>query len=349
MKKSILKILPFTLSYSIPLMTILAINKGGYLSYLTPIVIFIILPLIEWLIGKSEDNYSTEEEVLINNNTLFSLLLYGHLISVYLGLYVFLNAISTRTLNIFEIMGMTISMGVLAGAVGITVAHELFHRSNIFEQWIGKLLLLVNCYMHYSIEHVYGHHRNVATFDDPASARFGESIYKFLPRTIIGTYISAWKIEVSRLQKKNEKFFSTKNEMLLFQFITILFLFIIYFVFGLKALIVFLFVGFIGVIQLEIVNYIEHYGLQRNHNKDGDYEKVGVAHSWSSNNYLSRWFLYELNRHSDHHLNASRKYQILRHIDKSPQHPAGYPAMILLTFIPFWWRFVMDKRALEYK
>ncbi|MDA0986239.1 MAG: alkane 1-monooxygenase [Bacteroidetes bacterium] len=348
MIKNFVKISPYLLSYSIPIMTVIGISAGGYLSFLTPFIVFIILPILECFIGSGIKNLSKEEESSINQKFFFSLILFGHLIGVYYGLYIYLYKISSNDLLLIEIIGMTLSMGTLAGAVGITVAHELFHRSNIFERWIGKLLLLVNCYMHYYIEHVWGHHKNVGTFDDPATARFGESIYKFLPRTIINTYISAWKIESKILQSNGDKFFSIKNEMILFQLLTITFIIFIFLMFGLITTILFLFVGLIGVTQLEIVNYIEHYGLTRHINKEGNYEKIAMEHSWSSNNYISRWFLFELNRHSDHHLNASRKYQILRHIDKSPQHPAGYPAMMLLALVPFWWRGVMDKKVLEF-
>jgi alkane 1-monooxygenase len=231
-------------------------------------------------------------------------------------------------------------MGLACGALGINVAHELGHRSNKYEQFLSKALLLTSLYMHFFIEHNRGHHKNVSTPNDPATSRFNESFYAFLPRTVFGSWMSAWHLEAQRLSKMKQSFWNPlHNEMLRFQIIQLLFVAAIYLAFGWVGTVGFIASAIIGFSLLEIVNYIEHYGLLRKQLPNGSYEKVKPHHSWNSDHELGRIFLFELTRHSDHHFNPSRKYQILRHFDHAPQMPTGYLAMIpLALFPPVWFR-----------
>lgn len=207
--------------------------------------------------------------------------------------------------------------------MGITVAHELIHRINQIEQWLGRALLLTTCYMHFAIEHVYGHHKHVATPDDPATAKKGEHFYQFWLRTVPGQYRSAWNIEQDRLKKFGHSFLSVRNEMLVFLILQIGFLILIVVVFGGFVILPFLVSCIIAFSLLEAVNYLEHYGLERRLKTNiGSYEKVD-HHSWNSYYLISRMFLFELSRHSDHHAVASRKYQVLRSFEESPQLPTG--------------------------
>jgi alkane 1-monooxygenase len=198
--------------------------------------------------------------------------------------------------------------------------------------------------MHFFIEHNKGHHKHVATPNDPSTAKYKQSLYSFWLQTFRGTYVKAWQIAIEDAQKRKSKFPVILNEMALFQFIQIGFCLLIYLNFGLIIFSHFLVAAFIGAALLETVNYIEHYGLQRQQRTDHTYERVLPAHSWNSNHVIGRLIFFELSRHSDHHYMASRKYQVLRHMEDAPQMPTGYPGMILLALLPPVWFSVMDKQ-----
>jgi alkane 1-monooxygenase len=197
--------------------------------------------------------------------------------------------------------------------------------------------------MHFFIEHNRGHHRYVSTDSDPASSRLGEWVYAFWIRSTIGGWLSAWILELERLEKKNSKAFSLNNEMLFFQIIQCGFVVLIYVLFGLQTTVYFLTTAVFGFLLLETVNYIEHYGLRRK-KKGKRYERTMPAHSWNSNHPIGRLVLFELSRHSDHHYISSRKYQTLRNFDESPQMPTGYPSMMILALIPPLWFYVMHRK-----
>jgi len=246
------------------------------------------------------------------------------------------------TLTVVDKIGRIGTMGLLCGTFGINVGHELGHRIKPFEQTLAKISLLSSLYMHFIIEHNKGHHKNVATPEDPSSARLGEPLYLFFFRTIVFSYVSAWKISINQIEKKKKSFISSANEMLLFHVIELLFIALIIFLFGWKITLYFLIAALIGILLLETVNYIEHYGLQRKEISNGKYERAMPQHSWNSNHVIGRLMLFELSRHSDHHYLASRKYQLLRHYDDAPQMPTGYPGMMILSLFPPAWFYVMD-------
>ncbi|HMP29547.1 MAG TPA: alkane 1-monooxygenase, partial [Saprospiraceae bacterium] len=220
-------------------------------------------------------------------------------------------------------------------------------RSTNHERAMSKILLLSTMYMHFYIEHNRGHHKNVSTDEDPASSKYGENIYFFFFRSIIGSWKSAWKLEEERLKKADLPFWSLQNEMLVFQIIQVSFLSLIILSFGFKVAFWFIAAAAIGILLLESVNYIEHYGLRRK-KQNGKYERTKPIHSWNSNHPIGRAVLLELSRHSDHHYMANRKYPILRHFEDSPQMPTGYPGMMLLALIPPLWFFVMHKAIQKY-
>jgi alkane 1-monooxygenase len=198
--------------------------------------------------------------------------------------------------------------------------------------------------MHFFTEHNKGHHKRVATPEDPSSARYGEAVYAFYFRTIIFSYFSAWHIANEEVRKKGKPVFSIYNEMIQFHLVQASFIAVIFFAFGGLVTLYFLAAAIIGILLLETVNYIEHYGLQRKATGEGKYERAMPQHSWNSDHILGRLFLFELSRHSDHHYMASRKYQVLRHHDNAPQMPTGYPGMMLLSLVPPFWFSVMNKR-----
>jgi alkane 1-monooxygenase len=241
-----------------------------------------------------------------------------------------------------DLAGKVATMGLMCGIYGINVAHELGHRATKWERDLACTLLLSSLYMHFIIEHNRGHHKRVGTPDDPASARFGESLYAFWPRTILFSFLSAWNIEADRLRKEGHSPFGVHNEMIRFLLIEAALLIAIQGLFGAKVLFAFALAALIGVLLLETVNYIEHYGLGRPLNERGNFGRVQHVHSWNSDHIVGRVMLFELTRHSDHHYQASRKYQVLRSLPEGPQLPTGYPGMMLLSLVPPLWFRVVD-------
>jgi alkane 1-monooxygenase len=214
---------------------------------------------------------------------------------------------------------------------------------------MSKSLLLTSLYMHFFIEHNRGHHKNVSTDEDPASSRRGETVYAFWFRSVSTSWVDAWKLENDRLAKLSLPWYSLRNEMLIYQFIQIGMLAVIAVFFGWQTMLAFIAAATFGFLLLETVNYIEHYGLRRKKIDGEYYEKVMPIHSWNSDHPIGRLMLFELTRHSDHHYMASRKYQVLRHFDQSPQMPTGYPGMMVLSLFPPLWFKVMHTHIDKYK
>ncbi len=337
------------LKYASPLLIYIgawySFHITGWAVWLPLIYAWVAIPLAELFIKPSAYNMSAAEEELAKNDRVYDLLLYTIVVAQYLLLFRFLDSMSQEGLHWYDIAGRIWVMGLLCGVFGINAGHELGHRVNKPEQIMAKLLLLTSQYMHFTIEHNKGHHKRVATPEDPSSARYGEWIYHFYVRSTVSGYISAWKIAGKESKRKGNHFFSLRNEMIWFTFIQLAFITMIWFVFGPATTIYYLLAAAIGIALLETVNYIEHYGLTRKSIGNNKYERVMPAHSWNSDHSIGRLMLFELSRHSDHHYLASRKYQVLRHHDHSPQMPTGYPGMMILALIPPVWFFVMNKKV----
>ena len=334
--------LKYALVYLIPLVVGVSLASQDLWSFGAVAFVFGLLPTIELFLKPDPRNLDAAQESVAKQDRLYDLILYS-LVPIQWGLLlVFLVQVSAAELSWEVKLGLTSAFGMACGVLGINAAHELGHRPTKHEQFMAKALLLSTLYMHFFIEHNRGHHKHVSTDEDPASSRRGEWLYAFFLRTIIGSWISAWKLEVQRLRKKGLPVFSLHNEMLRFQVIQLALVVAIAFVFGPEVMAWFLGAALIGILLLETVNYIEHYGLRRKRHGD-TYERPLPIHSWNSDHPLGRLILLELTRHSDHHYLASRKYQVLRHFNESPQLPAGYPAMMVLAFFPPLWFRVMHR------
>lgn len=339
--------LKYLSAYIVPLVAVFSIYQGGYFSFSALILVFGLIPFLELFTNGSTVNMDEIEESMAKEDRFYDYLLYGLVPFQFFVLILFLYQVGDSSLMLYEKIGLITAYGMACG-IAINNAHELGHRDTQYEQFMSKALLMTSLYMHFFIEHNRGHHLHVATEEDPASSRYGENIYSFYFRTISGGWLSAWKLEGKRLTKLGKGFWSFENEMLQFQTIQLFLMLGIGLIFGWKVLIGFFFGAFIGVMLLETVNYIEHYGLSRK--KQGKrYERTLPIHSWNSNHPLGRLLLLELSRHSDHHFIANRKYQVLRHFDESPQMPTGYPGMMLLALIPPIWFKVMHARIAHYK
>lgn len=338
-----LRSLKFSLVYITPLIVLLSIYSENYWSFSAVIILFIIIPFAELFTKSSTKNLTEMEEEIAKEDKIYDWLLYGLVPLQFITLIYFLYQISDENLPLYFKIGATIAFGMSCGVLGINAAHELGHRLTWYEQLMSKMLLFTTLYMHFFIEHNRGHHKNVSTDDDPASSRLGETVYAFYFRSIWGSWCSAWHIESDRLKHHNLSFWSVKNEMLVYQILQLLLLTSIALTFGVHVLLYYILGALIGILMLETVNYIEHYGLRRK--KKGErYERTLPIHSWNSNHPIGRLLLLELSRHSDHHYIASRKYQLLRHFDASPQMPTGYPGMMLLSLFPFLWFKLMHKK-----
>ncbi len=332
----------------LPILAWISFNTHGWTTFLPLLESFFFIPLLELLYKPNPKNLTPEKEKQRKNDPIYDWQLYI-MVPIQLSLLVvFLFSMQEPNLSLVDKIGRVSAMGLLCGVIGINVAHELGHRSKMYEQTLAKILLLTSLYMHFFIEHNRGHHKNVSTKEDPSSARYGEMLYSFWIRSVVFAYLSAWKLEAQRLGKKGKSALSLSNEMLQFQIIQIIFTVGIGLVFGWTVMGYFILAAIIGFLLLETVNYIEHYGLERD--KKGDvYERVMPHHSWNSDHMVGRIVLFELSRHSDHHFIASRKYQILRHIDESPQMPTGYPGMMMLAIIPPVWFSIMNPRIKKLK
>ncbi|MBG6133065.1 alkane 1-monooxygenase [Aquimarina sp. EL_43] len=339
-----MKDLKYICAYTIPFMAIIGIWLQGIYTYLTPIYAFGLIPILELFTNSSTKNLDDKHKILQSKKKIFDWMLYINLPIVYGILLLGVFTSTTSNLDTYEIIGIIISLGIVLGSNGINVGHELGHRYTK-ERYIGKALLLPSLYMHFYIEHNFGHHLNVATKEDPATARYNQPVYFFWITSTIRQYINAWKIQFKLLKQNNQAFLSVKNDMLCYFVITLLYLTILTYFFGFLGLLVAFLSGVTGFLLPETINYIEHYGLVRRKTSSGRYERVREIHSWNSNHTLGRIMLYELTRHSDHHHRASKKYQILDHHDKSPQLPFGYPTSMVLSLLPPLWFLIMNKRV----
>lgn len=342
-----LRTVKYLLVYLTPLVVGISIASANIWSYSAVVLLFGILPFFELFTKGSTQNMTEIEEEVAKKDITYDILLYSLVPIQYILLLYFLIKIGNAATPQYVKVGMTLALGMACGILGINAAHELGHRNTWYEQLMSKMLLLTTLYMHFFIEHNRGHHKNVATEEDPASSRYGEMVYTFYLRTIFGSWLSAWRLEAERLQQEKQGFWTWYNEMLRFQLIQIAFVVLIYSVFGGTVLLWFLAAATIGFMLLETVNYIEHYGLRRKKDQKR-YERVQPVHSWNSNHPIGRLVLLELSRHSDHHYMANRKYQILRHFDQSPQMPTGYPGMMILALIPPLWFWVMHREIKKY-
>ncbi len=330
-------------SFIIPAVTLVAIALTGWWSWLTPIIAFAVFPVIELFVKGSTENLGEDAEREAQRDRVFDAILYLMVPIQYAIVALTLYVVASTDLALYELVGLTVSTGLCCGTLGINAAHELGHRRRPYEQRMAKALLLTTLYMHFFIEHNRGHHARVATDEDPATARRGEWLFAYLPRSIFMSWIDAWNLENDRLRKKGVPAFSPQNEMIRFHVIEALLLLAIFLAAGPTALGVFVGASIIGILLLETVNYVEHYGLRRRKLDNGRYERVLPIHSWNANHPIGRVALFELTRHSDHHANARRKYQTLRHFDESPQLPTGYPGMVLLAWFPPLWFAVMHR------
>lgn len=334
------------MAFSVPLTVFISIYFRGIFSYTSLLYVFFLIPIVELFLPTHQRIFSEKESESRLKEKFFDWLLYLNVPIVYMVLAYGLYSFAKSDIQPYEYLGFIISLGILLATNAVNVAHELGHRNNKFDIIITRLLLLPCLYMHFTIEHNYGHHKNVATKLDPATAKKGQSLYYFWITSVFGQYRNAWQIQMKFLKNKKTSFFSLENDLLLFLIYQGFYLATIYLFLGRGAMLIALLVGVISFLFLETINYIEHYGLKRKKIK-GKYERVQNRHSWNSDHILGRIILYELTRHSDHHFRASKKYQVLESLEDSPRLPFGYPMSMLVAFFPPLWFAIMHPLLLK--
>lgn len=307
--------LPFFLPYIVPVITIITqFSSNPWHALLPSLFVWCIVPLLDHLIPLQSSRTCAQLSVPEKRH-LDSLLSFR--LAVYLWPPIQLSLlvwgayrVSAESIGSIRLTGLLASLGLVA-AGGINCSHELLHRRSTAERLLADLLLCSVCYGHFSIEHARGHHFRVATPDDPATLRFGESFYKFLPRTIFGGFLSAWRLEGSRLKAIHHPRLSVHNRIIWYAVVQALFPVVLGVVFGARAVGLFYFQSFCAVVLVEQVNAIEHYGLMRKLRADGSYERVGPRHSWDAPQSVSSYLLFKLQLHADHHLRTSTQDYVL--------------------------------------
>jgi alkane 1-monooxygenase len=319
----------------------------GVFWFWGPILIFGLFPPLDLLIGLDAENPPDSVLKWLEQDRYYRWCTYAFLPLQYAGLAFACVLWAHGHLTVVDKLGLAITEAMVSG-IAINTAHELGHKRDRLERWLSKIALAQSGYGHFFVEHNRGHHVRVATPEDPASARLGEGFWAFLPRTVRGSLTSAWELEREWLARDGRSVWSTRNNVLNAWTMTVVLFGLLTAVFGPAVLPWLLIQMVVGFPLLEVVNYLEHYGLLRQRRSDGRYERTRAQHSWNSNNVASNVLLYHLQRHSDHHANPTRRFQALRHFDEAPQLPTGYAGMILLALVPPLWRRVMDPRLLAH-
>jgi alkane 1-monooxygenase len=319
----------------------------GVFWFYGPILVFVIFSLLDAAVGTDAENPPDSVIKWLEQDRYYRWCTYAFIPVQYAGLVFACWLWAHGDLSAVDKLGLATTMAMVAG-IAINTAHELGHKRASLERWLSKVALAQSGYGHFFIEHNRGHHVRVATPEDPASARLGESFWAFLPRTAWGSLRSSWELEAERLGRGGHSRWTYRNDILNAWAMTLALYVVLVVAFGPVVLPYLLIQSVVGASLLEVVNYLEHYGLLRQKREDGRYERTAPEHSWNSNNVASNVLLYHLQRHSDHHANPVRRYQALRHMEGAPQLPTGYAGMIVLALFPPVWRRVMDHRLLEH-
>jgi alkane 1-monooxygenase len=309
------------------------------------VVVFMLIPALDLLIGKDVVNPTRDEEAALREDRFYSGILVACLPVQVLALAAGIALVSRMPLGVAGFVGWTLSFGLASSVLAITAGHELIHRGKQGMRMVGGALLATVGYASFKIEHVLGHHVHVATPDDPSTARRGQNVYGFVARAFYTNIPRAFALEKAHAVRRKKSHGVLTSELVRWTLLT-------FALGGLSALLGgWLGLAFFGgqaviaIALLEVINFVEHYGLERRSvGTRGGYEVTTAAHSWNSNYLLSNWILFQLQRHSDHHANAARPYQVLRSLEVSPELPAGYPTMVMLALVPPLYRAIMEPK-----
>ncbi len=320
--------------------------SGFEIALALPLVIsYGLMPLLDLLIGEDENNPPEDVVAQLEADRYYRWLTWATVPLHFVALVGCAWWVGTHDLSWWALLIMAYVAGTDSG-LGINTGHELGHKHGAIEQWHARLVLAVPAYGHFTVEHGRGHHRHVSTPEDHASARMGESIYRFALRELPGGIRRAWRLECERLAKEGRSPWSVRNTMLQSYAVSVVLQLGLIAAFGWVMLPFLAVHNLVAWWQLTSANYVEHYGLLRQRLPDGRYEAPQPHHSWNTNHLVTNLVLFHLQRHSDHHAYPSRRYQSLRHFTDLPQLPSGYFGMFPLSYVPALWFRVMDPRLL---
>jgi alkane 1-monooxygenase len=340
---------PFWLSLTMVPVAVSSVIFGGIWVLALPIWAWGLFTILDAISGEDESNIDplTEDSRLTWYRLVTVIWFPVQLLMTY-GLIWYVTR--TDHLGLAEQIGLFFGVGVVAGTIGIVYAHELMHQKSKTERLLGDFLMCITIYGHFRSEHLLVHHRYVGTPKDPVTARYNEGFHRFYPRVLWQSLVSSFNAEAAMLARKNKPWFHRSNPFWRYILLESGFAILAFIVGGWAGVGLFLVQAGIAIWQLELVNYIEHYGLTRKHLGGGKYEHVLPRHSWNSNHKASNWLLINLQRHSDHHYKPDRRFPLLQaHTeDSAPQLPHGYPVMTAMAMVPPIWRRVMNPKVRQW-
>lgn len=340
----------WALAAVLPLLPAVAIGltelTGSQLALWLPLaVVYGLVPVLDWMVGEDTANPPPAAVAALAADPWYFRLVCLGIPAVYATVALAAWYAVTRDLAWYGYLGLVFGTGFTGGAA-INMGHELGHKKGRLERWLARLALAPHAYGHFVVEHVRGHHRDVATPEDSASARMGESYYRFMGREIPGGFRRAWALESARLARQGRRAWALGNECVRAGLLTAACWGALLAWLGWAALPFLVLQAAFAYTVLSAANYVEHYGLLRERDAQGRYLRPAPRHSWNSNHVLSNILLYQLQRHSDHHAHPTRPYQALRHFEEAPQLPLGYFGMFVLAWLPPLYFRVMDPRVL---
>jgi alkane 1-monooxygenase len=343
-----MRALPFALSLTFVPIAAMGLVYGGAWTLAGAVYGLMLIPIVDALVGLNTANPSAESS---GDGLFWNRALTWAWVPLQLAILIALAAVAGGSrLSETELFAAAVTIGLMTGGIGITYAHEMMHQTNRFERALAEILMTSTLYGHFCIEHVAGHHVNVATPKDPVTARFGESFFAFFPRALFGSLFSAWRIQRKRLERRGLSVSHPSNAFWRYAAAYAAWLGAAYALGGALGVELFLVQAIVAIVLLEIINYVEHYGLMRRPLGGGRYEPVQPHHSWNAAHRITNYFLINLQRHSDHHKHPMRRYPALQNYDEAeaPQLPLGYPAMLLIALVPPLWFRMMNPRVIDW-
>ena len=338
--------LPFWLSLGLVPLAVVAAMIGGWAIALLPLSSWYLFTGLDYVFGQNAQNPDpdTPEDQLFWYRLITLIWAPVQLVTIF-GIMIYV--VQSGHLSGVEEWLLFAALGILSGTIGITYAHELMHQKPKPERWMADILLASVLYSHFRSEHLLVHHRYIGTPRDPVTARYGESFYRFFPRVLRQSPVSSFKAEKAMLARKSLPWFHLTNPVWRYLALQAGFVLLAGVIGGWWGVFLFATQAFWAVFQLELVNYVEHYGMTRKHLGNGKYEHVLPRHSWNATHQASNWLLINLQRHSDHHFKPDRRFPLLQtyDIDEAPQLPYGYPMMTMIALVPTAWRRVMNPKV----
>ncbi|MDJ0995332.1 MAG: alkane 1-monooxygenase [Dinoroseobacter sp.] len=337
---------PFWLSLGLIPVVVAGALLGGPWVILTPFASWGLFSLLDAALGTETENPDPQTaEAALAWHRAITLIWFP--VQAALLIWLLWYVPQAAHLGAWERLGVFFGMGIVSGTVGITYAHELLHQKPKLERWMGDLLLSSVLYSHFRSEHLLVHHRYVGTPRDPVTARYNEGFHRFFARVLWQCLVSSWNAERAMLARKRLPVWHRSNPFWKYLALQGLWLITALALGGVAGLGLFTFQALVAIWQLELVNYVEHYGLTRKHLGDGKYEHVQPRHSWNAAQMASNWLLINLQRHSDHHFKPDRRFPLLQTYgaDEAPQLPFGYPVMTMAAMVPPVWRRIMNPRV----